>query len=456
MVDGRGYGVAISGEGLYTFENLSVESEVYSSGYSLYIGSKTDVAVNGLFISTVHTSYRIYSAWSGHLSFANMEIRPLNRYQQGIYVYSAKAIEIDNLTFITMTTAQYYTSIYFLQIQSHASITNSYIDCNKLQFTNGIEVLYSSNADIEVKNVTLFSGDASSQHAHSLLRIHSGRNVALRNNTVVGGNLSDGYGTVVVQHVEHFLAANNVVTNTTARGHLWDVSAYGSIVLQGNIFDDCKVGGQQDYAFLSVNAPSLLIQENTLNDLEGNSLVKLGVSIVELTFTRNIVVNPVSTFYIETTSLYDAATGNDVTIGPNYWNTTSFSELDLGAYDSTYNSDLVTIAFESLFVDRDMTQLILAPPSQAILDEAENTISGTISDAILIVVPSGLYYAPGSIILRHPNAELVLEAGVSIEFAPHASIRVDQGTLRVLGENGAPVLLAPVSADTETTAVWVR
>ena len=90
-----------------------------------------------------------------------------------------------------------------------------------------------------------------------------------------------------------------------------------------------------------------------------------------------------------------------------------------------------------------MTQKILSPPSQAILDLDKMTLGGTISEDVIVTVPKGLYYAPGSIILRHPNAVLVIESGVRIMFAEHASIRVDYGVLKVLGEMDDPIELTP-------------
>lgn len=90
-----------------------------------------------------------------------------------------------------------------------------------------------------------------------------------------------------------------------------------------------------------------------------------------------------------------------------------------------------------------MTQVIVSPPSQTILDEEKRTLSGTISEGVTVIVPSGLYYASGSIILRHPEAQLILESGVQIMFAEHASIRVDFGTFKVLGSTEMPVQLTP-------------
>ena len=60
-----------------------------------------------------------------------------------------------------------------------------------------------------------------------------------------------------------------------------------------------------------------------------------------------------------------------------------------------------------------------------------------------MIVPSGLYYAVGSITLRHPEAQLILQPGVQILFAEYASIRVDYGVLKVLGSMDEPVHLAP-------------
>jgi len=60
-------------------------------------------------------------------------------------------------------------------------------------------------------------------------------------------------------------------------------------------------------------------------------------------------------------------------------------------------------------------------------------------------VSPGLYYATSSIIVNHPKAELVFEAGVRIMFRPSATIHVSQGTLQILGTGASPVVLAPTS-----------
>lgn len=118
--------------------------------------------------------------------------------------------------------------------------------------------------------------------------------------------------------------------------------------------------------------------------------------------------------------------------------------------------------FDSLYIDAGMTGTILSPPLQAILDLDQMTLSGTLSQGGAVVVPSGLFYAPGSIILRHPDAQLILEPGARIIFAKHASIRVDYGVLKVLGDENDPVILAPVlnftteygNSKIENSTVW--
>ena len=90
-----------------------------------------------------------------------------------------------------------------------------------------------------------------------------------------------------------------------------------------------------------------------------------------------------------------------------------------------------------------MTEEIFSPPPPAFLNVDNMTLTGIITDELVVTVPKGLYYAPGSIILRHKNAVLIMESGVRIMFAEHASIRVDHGVLRVLGEVDDPVELTP-------------
>jgi hypothetical protein len=75
------------------------------------------------------------------------------------------------------------------------------------------------------------------------------------------------------------------------------------------------------------------------------------------------------------------------------------------------------------------------------------TISGAIHDEFALVGPAGLYYAPGSIVLRHPDAFLVFQAGVRIMFAEGATIRIDQGTFQVLGTEESPVELISATFD---------
>jgi hypothetical protein len=92
-----------------------------------------------------------------------------------------------------------------------------------------------------------------------------------------------------------------------------------------------------------------------------------------------------------------------------------------------------------------MEDMIFAPLSQ-VFDKDRNRISGTIANDLVIVVPPGLYYAPGSIILRHLKAQLVIMDGAHIIFAKYAYICVNQSALKILGDNGNSVYLTPTSA----------
>jgi len=441
VIDGLGNGVFVKG-GSSSFENLYIESDISSSGSAVYIGERTDVAINGLYISTIHNGNAIYSTRAGSLSFTNVELRPRYSYQRGFYISYADSLSIDGLLFNQATSLQRTHVIYCTYLAKNASITNSYIDASKLYRTYAMDFLYSNyDSTLKMVNVTLSRG-ASSNYFYNLIRILRARAVSFHENTIIGAqSLYNGYSTISVQQVSSCFALNNTFSDVTGRGHVMDITTTTSLELSNNRFEGCTIVEAQEYAIVAINSPSINAQGNVFGGSSGYAIAQFGSSVNALNFARNAIEDPSVQFYVKTTQLYTV--GNGIVIGPNYWNTTSFKQLNMGAFDSTYDSDLTTIVFESLFIDRAMTQIILSPPSQVILDEVEMTISGTVDDDLLIVVPAGLYYAPGSIILRHPNAILVLEAGVRIMFAPYASIRVDQGMLKVLGDIDNPVLLAP-------------
>ncbi len=439
VINGLGNGVSINGQGLYFFENLSIQSDVPSSGNGIYISNKANVSIDGYYISTVHSGISIYAYGSSiSLSLHNGVIDPLSNSQNAIYAYNIDTLDVENFSY-TYSGYQYQNPINTYYIANVFSFKNSFINCTSVsQFLNNYNY---GSASFLIKNVSFVSSGSMG----TFVRSQGGATLVFQDNILLGGQ---SYNDAVSISGNDLVISNNNFANITTQASLLvlDGNYNGKVTAFNNSISHVKVGS----SIFQLRGDSVELMENKVLNAEGDSAIEIR-NVDQLEVTRNSFNDPTVKYYVKTESQYESETNGIVVIGTNYWSTTSIDELNKATYDSFYNAALVTIQYDSLFLDSDMTQSVLAPPSQAILDLDKMTLDGTLSEAVTVVVPKGLYYVAGSIVLRHPNAQLLIEPGVRLMFAEHASIRVDYGVLKVEGSVDDPVELSPTQ---NLTAVY--
>lgn len=148
-------------------------------------------------------------------------------------------------------------------------------------------------------------------------------------------------------------------------------------------------------------------------------------------------------FCLNAATPYEVASGGIWAVGPNFWGSADWKLVESKIFDSHDDASLVVVTQEMIYADENLQTTLSAPVLQQCHDSTTRTAGCTITNADTVyTIPQGLYYAPESLVVRHPDAELILEAGVRIMFAPEASLRVDQGLLRVLGSETNPVELS--------------
>ena len=438
IIDGMGNGLSIGGKGSYDFEDLLIQSEVSSSGRGIYVSTNANVSIDGYYISTVHSGQAIYAYGSSvSLFLHNGVIEPQSNSQYAIYAQYIDILVVENLSFTYDRSGyQYSTSIYTYSIANAFSLKNSVLNCTSLRYNRYLlDLGYGSDSSFTIRNVTFISSGSMG----AFVRISPGSStVVFEDNSLFGGN--PNYDAVYISGND-LVVKNNDIANMTAGANLLvlDSNYNANVTATNNSISHVK-------AELSIielrGGNSVKFTENKVLNAEGDTAIEIG-GIDLLDVSRNSFIDPNVQFYVKTESQYESDITGIMVIGPNYWSTTSFEELNKGTYDSFYNAALVTIQYDSLFIDSDMTQTVLTPPSQAILDVNKMTLDGTLSEGVTVVVPKGLYYVAGSIVLRHPHAQLIIEAGVRLMFAEHASIRVDYGVLKVEGSVNEPVELSP-------------
>ena len=441
IVDGMGNGISIRGSGSYFFEDLSITSNatIWVWGNALYIAEKAKVSVDDLFISTGHSGNAIYvEGQQVSVSLLNCHIEPRSYYQRAIYVGYADSVEIENFFYsysYVDGNPQYYYPVELYTVTNAFSMKNSMIDCSLL--SSNIYAMYIYGyyhpASIAIMNVSLTANLVIGGFVYIY---QGGGTVIFEDNNLLGGGVVND---AINIYSDCVVLDGNVMSNLTSQGKLWVIHGTSNMTATNNTIKHATV----QYSVYEIDGSWIYFRDNKIISVEGNTAIEIGSDVDQLELTHNALIDVTVEFYIKTNQLYHYSTNGITRIGPNFWSTTSFHELHRGTYDSTYDAALVTIEFESLFSDSEMTQIILSPPSVPILDLENMRLDGILSTGETVVVPRGLYYAVSSIILRHPEAQLILEPGVRIMFAEYASIRVESGILKVLGEVDDPVLLVP-------------
>jgi hypothetical protein len=268
------------------------------------------------------------------------------------------------------------------------------------------------------------------------------------------------------------LASSSSFEGNTWTGHpqsyrFFDSSQVGSVSLCNNTFQrsscsmDCfDINGEKveflenlisgimvagSRSLLRLNSIEPNIYGNRFEHISGNNGLEVASAPSLFNFSHNAWINVSSLVsLVTTTTLFSDIQGGSYVFPANYWDTTSVRILQSRSLDAETDPRLASISYAAIFVDADMTTLLLTPVTSPCIDLVSRTIGCVVGDAS-VVVPAGLYYAHRSITLRHPNSHLVFKAGARIMFAPGASIRVDEGTLEVHGTNEAPVLMTSTS-----------
>jgi hypothetical protein len=210
----------------------------------------------------------------------------------------------------------------------------------------------------------------------------------------------------------------------------------------GNLISSVNV--ESPYGLLSVDSQTPQASFNRFDNCSGYSAIFLrGNTDTSLALTENILTNGAALkFFVSVSTKFQDVDGGIYTIGSNYWGTTSFEELKEKTFDSLSQATLASVFYSGIYVDETLSAKINSPPMGSIVDTVGRTISGTVFEAVTILVEAGLYYAPRSIVLQHPDAVLIFEAGVRILFGPSVIIRITEGEFRVLGNTTHPVLLS--------------
>lgn len=254
------------------------------------------------------------------------------------------------------------------------------------------------------------------------------------------GNLLDGRFRCYSDRARLVTLYSNSWKDFECKSHCLELSG-SAIEMHGNLLKNLSV--LEPYSLLAIDSSMPNIVTNRIEGCSGFGALDLIDSPATVNFTDNVVVDSLSllAFYVKTSMLFGDVEGGFHVIGANFWDTTSFVELQNKTFDARLDSDLALITYVGLYLDENLTSVVSAPPLGSILDLVSKMIGGTMLQQETVVVPEGLYYAPESIILRHPGALLVVEAGARIMFAPGALIRIDEGELHVLGAEGNQVEL---------------
>lgn len=425
--NGTGYGLRVGGDGSYIFEDLTIGGLGSNGAYysrSVYITGNSNVTIIRLDIQSDSTS-ALYADSQSIVYLNDVIVDPLSDVDQiGVHLYN-KGAHINGLR----TGVRQGRPIYVSSSQlSLLTVKNSYMHC-----TQEIDIYTHSTSLVKFENNSIFWSSTTS----SCFKVQRAGSVHFVHN-IMGSSLtnfpSSLYSSLISIRDTYLLEfERNTIVNRS---------------------DDSS------YPYLLVSAEEAFIRSNKFDSLKGHNLLQTtGFSYPN--FTENYIMDSTFKYHLFTDQEYGNIEGGVVRVGPNYWGTTNFDDIRL--HDSRVDARLVTIVITSIYKDEAMANVLLAPPPKPLVDMDNMTIGGTILDGVEISVPPGLYYAEKPIVLRHPVVELTLQAGVRIIFAPKASIRVDQGTLKISGNEDNVVYLGPTkgragehgnAAKIENTTDW--
>lgn len=179
-----------------------------------------------------------------------------------------------------------------------------------------------------------------------------------------------------------------------------------------------------------------------------NNTVQTATSLVELSsvsMSDNVYLHPdYLDYHVRCYTSYEDAPDGVLSIGLNYWGTADFEVLNTKLYDSHDDAGLATLLYSMIYTDAEMASFSVRPPVQC-HDVSDMTAGCTVTEAGNYIIPRGLYYSKEPIVLRHEDAQLVIEAGTKIMFAEGSSLQVDKGILKIVGAENDTVQLASTS-----------
>ena len=427
IVNGTDYGLRVGGSGSFTFENILIAGASGNRAYdsrSVYITGNANVTITPLDIQSDSAS-ALYADSHSIVYLNDVIVDPLSDVDQiGVHLYN-KGAHINGLR----TGVRQGRPIHVSSSQlSLLTVKDSYMYC-----TGEIDIYAHSTSLVKFENNSIFWSSTTS----SCFKVQRAGSVRFVHNTMGSGltNLPSSLYSSLISIRDTYLLEfeRNTIVNRS---------------------DDSS------YPYLLVSAEEAFIRSNKFHSLRGHILLQTtGFSYPN--FTENSVIGSTFKYHLFTSQDYGNIERGVVEVGPNFWGTTNFDEIRL--HDSRVDARLVTIVITSIYEDEAMAHVLLAPPPKPLVDMDNMTIGGTILDGVEISVPPGLYYAEKPIVLRHPVVDVTLQAGVRIIFSPKASIRVDQGTLKISGDEDNVVFLGPTkglagehsnAAKIENTTEW--
>jgi hypothetical protein len=260
-----------------------------------------------------------------------------------------------------------------------------------------------------------------------------------RNTFLDVGELNGGTFVEVVRAGEARLVGNIFSGTSVSVASGFRSGTASQLVFDQNQFIGIHV--EVPHSLITLDSDSYAVTNNVFVNCTGHTLFEIAGGPSRTNISDNAIIDCSSmNFYVHASTPYENVLGGIYYVGANFWDTLDFAVIFSKTFDSRSDPSLATVAYEAIHTNADMVAAI-QPPASLILNEQAMTISGAIHNEVTLIVPAGIYFVPGSIVLRHPKAILILEAGAYLLFAPGGTLRIDEGTLKILGSSSDSVKL---------------
>ncbi|KAL7480788.1 hypothetical protein ACHAW6_006451, partial [Cyclotella cf. meneghiniana] len=332
ILEGMGNGLNVN-KGTYVFEDLTIESDTSSSGNGIYIGSNTHVSIDNCLISTKHSGTAVHVDGYSSLSLSNGEIVSKSNSQYAIYGdYYTDTIKVENFSFKYDSGGKQYTNpVYAYYLQNILSFKNSIIDCSSLYYWYYcFDLIGLSTASMLIQNVSVIGNSGA---FGGYFRTRGSKAVVFEENIIFGGT---SYYDTVSFSSNSIVVRNNDISNTSTDANLLVMTGSSNVTFTNNSMHHTKA----DSSIIKLQGDSIDFKENELMIVEGNAAVEIS-DVDQLDLTRNSFINPTVEYYVKTETQFDSKRNAIITVGANYWSTTSFKALINGTYDSFYDASLV-------------------------------------------------------------------------------------------------------------------